>query len=206
MSVYLFTFASTPLGAMPLAWLADYTGAPFAEMGLSLAQTQTTPPPPVLESPSLPTAQSGYETVVSQPRYVIDAKMDYDAKTMEVHQQIDYPNASGEKLNEIVLAICPNSIQDVFNLKNVIVNDTETTDYTLDGQKLTVKLPTPLENGQASQLVFDYTLTLPKIEQGDPNVIRPQIFGVTARQVNEPGFYNYVPGATGRWWCCATVV
>ena len=30
MSVYLFTFASTPLGAMPLAWLADHTGAPFA--------------------------------------------------------------------------------------------------------------------------------------------------------------------------------
>jgi hypothetical protein len=30
MSIYMLTFASMPLGAMPLAWLADRAGAPFA--------------------------------------------------------------------------------------------------------------------------------------------------------------------------------
>jgi hypothetical protein len=43
-----------------------------SEKLLSLAQT--TRPQPVLGSPSLPTAQPGYEPVVSQPRYVIDAR------------------------------------------------------------------------------------------------------------------------------------
>ncbi len=30
MSIYLITFGSTPLGALPLAWLADHAGAPLA--------------------------------------------------------------------------------------------------------------------------------------------------------------------------------
>lgn len=30
MSIYLITYSTTPLGAMPLAWLTDHAGAPFA--------------------------------------------------------------------------------------------------------------------------------------------------------------------------------
>jgi hypothetical protein len=62
---------NTPPSAVASYSAPASQGAPFAETGLALAQT--TPPQPVLESPSLPTAQSGYE-LVSQPRYVIDAR------------------------------------------------------------------------------------------------------------------------------------
>jgi hypothetical protein len=39
-----------------------------------LLSLQTSKPQPVLESPSLSTAQTGYAPVASQPRYVIDAR------------------------------------------------------------------------------------------------------------------------------------
>jgi hypothetical protein len=54
--------------------------SPFSEKSLSLAQTS--PPAPVLESLSVPVAQPGYESVVSQPRYIIDARpVSYEPST-----------------------------------------------------------------------------------------------------------------------------
>ena len=135
------------------------------------------------------------------PSYVIDAIMDYNAKTLDVQQQIDYPNISGRTLNDIVLAIQPNRIQSVFELKSLSVDDAPVTDYTLEGQKLTVKLAAPLENGKTLKLELVYHLALPTVEQGDPNVIRPQIFGVTARQVNLTDWYPMVvPYQPGSGW------
>jgi hypothetical protein len=135
------------------------------------------------------------------PRYVIDASMDYEAKTLDVQQQIDYPNTSGGSLSDIVLAIQPNRIQGVFELKSLSADDAPVTDYTLVGQKLTVKLAAPLENGKTLKLELVYHLALPKVEQGDPNVIRPQIFGVTARQVNLTDWYPMVvPYQPGSGW------
>lgn len=139
--------------------------------------------------------------VLALPRYVISAEMDYDAKTLSVQQQIDYPNASGEKLTAIVLAVQPNSLPGVFELKSLSLDEAPVTDYSLVGQKLTVKLAAPLENGKTVKLAFDYRLALPKVEQGDPNVIRPQIFGVTSRQVNLTDWYPMiVPYQPGSGW------
>jgi hypothetical protein len=56
--------------ATPLAPIAPT--APVANS--SLLTLQTTKPQPVFESPSLPSAQSGYESAFSQPRYIIDAR------------------------------------------------------------------------------------------------------------------------------------
>jgi hypothetical protein len=62
-------------------------------------------------------------------------------------------------------------------------------------------LPAPLAAGQSTKIGLAYTLALPEIVQGDPNVVRPQIFGVTQRQVNLVDWYPFVvPYVSGTGW------
>jgi hypothetical protein len=185
------TRVAAPTPIQPGSPLPENTPAPEATLpaaGLSL------PKPP-----TAPTVTPIPDDIL--PRYVIAASMDYDAKTLDVQQQIDYPNTSGEKLDEIVLAVQPNHLQDVFELKSLNADGAPVADYNLAGQKLTVKLTVPLEKGKTLRLEFSYRLMLPQIEQGDPNVIRPQIFGVTTRQVNLTDWYPMiVPYRPGSGW------
>ncbi len=136
---------------------------------------------------------------VTRPLYVIDASMDYDTKVIDVTQEITYPNPSAESLGEIVLAVQPNLLENVFNLASLSVDGQKINTFTLDGQKLAVTLPAALAAGATLKLNLAYSLTLPIIEQGDPNVVRPKIFGVAERQVNLVDWYPfiapYVPGA-----------
>lgn len=128
--------------------------------------------------------------------------MDYGKeKILDVLQEIDYPNTSGEKLTTIVLAVLPNTLPGIFDLKNIWADEAPLTNYSLEGQKLTLVLPFALENTKTIKLEFEYRLTLPDITQGDPNIIRPQIFGVTERQVNLTDWYPMVvPYMPGQGW------
>jgi hypothetical protein len=160
------------------------------------------PATPTVQPSATPTQMvAPVSTLRVLPRYVLEVLMDYDTQTLAVQEQIDYPNTSSQTLDEIVLAVQPNSLPGVFELKSLSLDGIPVTDYTLTGQKLTVKLATPLESGKAVKLECAYQLTLPKVEQGDPNVIRPQIFGVTARQVNLTDWYPMVvPYQPGSGW------
>ena len=137
----------------------------------------------------------------NRPLYTIDASMNYTAKSIDVTQEITYLNQTGEGLNQIVLAVEPNLLDNVFNLASVTVDGTKIDTFTLDGQRLEVTLPTPLAGGATVKLALAYTLTLPIIEQGDPNVVRPKIFGVADRQVNLVDWYPFiVPYLPGTGW------
>lgn len=136
-----------------------------------------------------------------RPSYVIDVSMDYNAKFLKVVQDVTYPNTSGESLPDIVLAAEPNLTNSVFELISVSVNGQSISTYALDGQQLDVTLPTPLAAGETLKLGLTYNLNLPEIVQGDPNVVRPQIFGVTNRQVNLVDWYPFVvPYVSGAGW------
>lgn len=177
---------STPQ-VMPLP---SFTFGPPPETptaGLTATQSPTPQPAPAIPTP--------------HPLYVIEATMDYDARSLQVTQEISYPNTSGESLSEIVLAVEPNLITGVFSLASVSVDGQNINSYTIDGQKLDVTLPDSLAPGKVLELGLAYSLSLPVIEQGDPNVIRPQIFGVADRQVNLVDWYPFiVPYAPGTGW------
>lgn len=173
-------------------------------------------PPPVISplptftlGPTLPPADTATPSLTPSPTpipeirplYTLDVTMDYTTKTLQVVEDISYPNPSGESLNDIVLAVEPNLASSVFELRSVSVNGQDTTSFTLDGQQLDVSLPTPLAAGETLKLGLSYTLDLPHIVQGDPNVVRPQIFGVADRQVNLVDWYPFVvPYKPGSGW------
>ena len=163
---------------------------------------------PVTEAASTPTAGASPTALPTdvassslRPLYAIDANMDYAAKSVDVTQEITWHNQTGESLSQIILAVEPNLLPDVFNLASVAVDGQKIDSFTLDGQKLEVTLPAALAAGATLKLGFAYTLTLPIIEQGDPNEVRPKIFGVAERQVNLVDWYPFVvPYIPGTGW------
>jgi hypothetical protein len=174
-----------------------------------LPDTPTTAPP--IETVILPTNQpvlSGDEgptaIPVSAPEratYIINATLDYQAKTVSMDQTILYPNHSGETLNNLVLAVVPNMWPGGFNLNALSVDDSPITNYDLQGQKLDFTLPTPFAPENTIKVTMQYTLILPFAEQLDPSVERPRIYGYTARQVNLANWYPFiVPYEAGAGW------
>lgn len=168
---------------------------------LIVPATLTQPAPavftPLPTETSAPTAQPAHQASIA---YALDALMDYDAKTLQVKQEIRYTH-SAEAVETLVLAVRPNELPNVFSLQAVSLNGQAFSAYELDGPKLTLNLPAPLETGQSLTLALEYSLALPEMRQGDPNLVRPQIFGVSQRQVNLTDWYPMlVPYLPGQGW------
>jgi len=159
------------------------------------AQVVVTPikeiPSPV--SSQVPLAQPSTATpdaeVLKLPQYEIVARIDFDKKILEVQQDIAFPNTGDVAISSMLLAIQPNRIPDVFKLTALRLDDQEVINYRLNGQRLQWQLESALQPGHVAKIHIEYLLALPAIEEGDPNVIRPQIFGVTPMQVNLTDWY-----------------
>ncbi len=199
---FSFLFLLSACNASAIPGVVTVTPQPSNTPPLAVAPlpTFTFGPTPVPADTPTPTATAAPTPIPElRPLYVIDVTMDYNARALNAVQEITYINNSGESLNDVTLAVVPNLIPSVFRLGTISVNDQDTTAYTLDGQQLNVTLPAALANGGSLKLGLAYSLDLPEIVQGDPNVIRPQIFGVADRQVNlvdwVPFIVPYRPGA-----------
>ena len=190
--------SSTPLPTLtPPGALAPLPTFTFGPSTTPAAATPTSATPNPTDTPGSTAASAP----VARPLYTIDASMDYDSKTLTVTQDVSYPNTSTDSLNDLVLAVEPNLINGVFTLTSVSVDGSKTIPYTLEGQKLDITLPAALAPGGSTKISLAYTLALPEIVQGDPNVVRPQIFGVAQRQVNLVDWYPFVvPYVPGTGW------
>ncbi len=122
-----------------------------------------------------------------RPQYAITVLWDYAARNLIVSQIIVYPNRSGETLNSILLAVNPNLWRGVFNLNGLFINEEASSNYSLEGQRLTINLPEGLANNQSVTIGLSYTLNLPYSSGKYEN------FGYTARQTNLTDWYPFVP-------------
>lgn len=137
--------------------------------------------------------------LLERAQYTLYATLDYAQKTVEVEESILYPNKSGEALNDLLLAVEPNYWPSGIIFHELVV-DGVATNYTLEGQRLSIPLASPLAPNHNIQLNLRYTLNLPFAEQGDPNESRPRIYGYTNRQVNLTNWYPFiVPNIAGEW-------
>jgi aminopeptidase N len=131
---------------------------------------------------------------VARPQYAITILMDYDAHTLSVSQDTYYPNATGQSLGSLLLAVNPNLWSGVFNLQSITVNNQPHSDYSLAGQNLTINLPVALAPGETVKIGMAYTLTLPYASSKFEN------FGYTARQTNLTDWFPFVvPFLNGQW-------
>lgn len=162
---------------------------------LTMTESPLATPAPPTETP-IPTPT---EIPLARAQYTIYATLDYAAKTVDVEQTILYPNKSGETLSDLLLAVEPNYWTDGIIIHELSV-DGAAANYTLDGQRLTIPLATPLTPEAKTEVHLRYTLNLPFAEQGDPTVTRARIYGYTTRQVNLTNWYPFVvPRQNGQW-------
>jgi hypothetical protein len=126
--------------------------------------------------------------------------LDYTAKSVSVDEVINYPNHTGQTLNDLLLAVEPNLWKNCFTLKEFSVNGATIANYLLDGQKLSFALASPLAPETSLKLQIQYSLTLPQIEPTNPDLSRPRIFGFSPRQINLTNWYPFiVPNVAGKW-------
>lgn len=167
---------------------------------------ETLPPSPTslpsqtpLPSPT-PIPPTATPVPLERAQYTLDVLLDYLAHRVDVEQVIVYPNLTGEPLDNLVLAVVSNYWLGTFNLAAASVDEVVVTPA-LDGQRMEIALPMPLDPGHEVVIRLKYNLALPEIVQGDPNDVRPRIFGWNARQTNLTNWYPFVvPYQTGTGW------
>jgi hypothetical protein len=196
LALFLFLAAcSTPATPKPtlVVLFPSVTPAPAATATLTPLPLPTTSPTPTVTPTETPLPGGPLAN------YNLDVTINYAAKTVDVVQEITYPNTSGETLKDLLLSVQPNQDTGVFALTALTLDDQLTSEYTLKKQRLSVILPAPLQPGQSIKVGLTYRITVPLIVQGDPNFIRPQIFGHTARQINLVDWYPFIVPYRAGW-------
>jgi Peptidase family M1 domain len=156
--------------------------------------------PVAATQPPDPTATATAVPAPPRASYTMNVVLDYAAKSVSVDETIVYPNHSGQLLSDVVLAVEPNLWEGCFTLSVLSLDDQPVSNFTLNGQKLSVPLASALEPEKTITLQLQYTLALPEIEPTNPNLSRPRIFGYSARQINLTNWYPFVvPWIGGEW-------
>jgi len=131
--------------------------------------------------------------VVLRPQYTIFVTFDYAGRGLTVDETIRYANAAGEALNTLVLAVSPNRWGDCFQLRSIKV-DGERPDFSLNSQRLEIRLARPLEPGAALTVEISYELDLPRKSYDG-------IFGHSGGYIHLVDWYPFVvPYRPGYGW------
>jgi len=163
--------------------------------------TDTSIPTDTLTATSLPT-----NTFTPQPpdpsatpvpantrtQYSLYVTLDYAGHTAGVNETIVYSNTTGQSLTNIVLAVEPNLWSNCFTLSGLNQDGAIVTNYSLDGQRLTINLAQPLQPGDVTTFALSYNLALPpKQFEGT--------FGYLGYQINLTDWYPFIVPYSGGW-------
>lgn len=165
------------------------TSEPTATVTTLQATSTSQPSPTFTEVPKL-----------TNPAYILDLSLDYGLKEASIQETVNYQNQSGKDLTSILLAVEPNLWTGCFTLKEIKVNGQATSSFTLDGQELELQLNlAPME---IITLSISYDLAIPEIDiNSHAAIIRTQVFGYTANQMNLVDWYPFVvPFDTEKGW------
>jgi hypothetical protein len=113
------------------------------------------------------------------------ATLDFNAHSLVVEETIRYYNATGQALTDIVLSVQPNLWNNAFLLNTVTQDNVALTNYSLNGQRLTLNLLQSLQSGAATTFVINYSLTIPA-KRSDA------IFGYDSNMLNLVEWYPMI--------------
>jgi hypothetical protein len=173
------------------------TIAPTATRLVRSIPTNTASAPTERPAPTISPFECGVERTGEHVQHEVLANLDYAAKSIEVSQIVRYRNEEDAALAEIVFAVEPNTWENAFGLESVTINETDPY-YTLDHNRLTVRLPMPLNAGCVAEIQLAFRLNIPRIGIGA--TAAKGYFGYSDRQLNL-GFWLPTPAARiGNEW------
>jgi len=109
-----------------------------------------------------------------------------------VEETIRYYNTTGQALADILLSIQPNLWNNAFFLNTVTQDGVALTNYSINGQRLTLNLPQSLQAGVATTFVVNYSLTIPAKRLDT-------IFGYDSNMINLVEWYPMIVPYSGGW-------
>ena len=152
-------------------------------------ETVVTPTAELVETQS--SSQEVGEVIARQ--YHIQAVYDHGRKIVQVKERIQYQNDTGTPLDELVLIIEPNRYANGLDLISITrAGDEQNLGYQIDLNRLQVDLNEKLEAMGSTEIDLEYTINLPQIPPPS-DMLKPQIFGYTARQTNLVDWFAFIP-------------
>lgn len=130
---------------------------------------------------------------------MIRAELDYTLKQLVAHQRVTYRNVEDAPLDQLIFYVLPNREPGLFHLENIIIaGGIGTSEATLEGARLTVPLPTPLQPGCQIALSLDFAVDIPRMGAGP--FARQGYLGFSDRQLNLALWFPAVAAQTAGQW------
>lgn len=182
--------SSTPTPFQPVTLTPTALASPTLIPTFTPEPPTNTPPPTfAFTATSLPQPTSPPQS--SRTQYTLFALLDYYGHQLAVDETIRYTNQTGVSLNELVLAVEPNH-RGGFTLENILL-DSNLLNYDLNGHRLTVYLPQPVQPNAQITLAMRFRISIPAKVKEHP-------YGYDSSQTNLTDWYPFVvPFVNGGW-------
>lgn len=188
------TATPTPFQPAPAAdtALPTATAAPTDTPVPTPTATFTPLPPPDTFTPAPTIPPATPVPTNTRTQYTFYVTLDYASKGAAVNETIRYFNATGQSFSSIVLAVEPNLWTNCFSLNTLNQDGIPVTNYTLEGQRLTIYPAQSVEPGAVTTFSLGYNLTLPpKRYEGT--------FGYLGYQLNLTDWYPFIVPYSNGW-------
>jgi hypothetical protein len=183
--------------SVSIAQVATVPPQPTATRLIREIPTNTPAPASTTPEPTRSPFECGVEVTGEQIQHTVDVSIDYAEKRAFVTQETRYRNETEVALEELVFDVEANDWNGAFGLENILLNGTETF-HSLDRNRMTVRLPSPLNPGCVATVQIDFGLAIPRI--GIDIRSARGFFGYSDRQMNL-GFWlpTVVPRINNQW-------
>ncbi len=128
----------------------------------------------------------------SRTLYTFYLSLDYAVKAAAVNETIRYVNTTSQSLSSVVMAVEPNLWTNCFSLNALNQDGTPVTNYTLNGQRLTIYPPQPIQPGATTTFTLGFSLSVPPKSSSN-------IFGYLSNQLNLSDWYPFIVPYSGGW-------
>ena len=193
------TITATPFQPAPATATAipSATKIPTAtknptETPLPKATDTFTPPAPTATAVPAATISPVIPPASTRTLYTFYLSINYAGKAAAVNETIRYANTTGQSLASVVMAVEPNLWANCFSLSAISQDGTAVTNYTLDGQRLTIYPAQPIKPGAVTTFSIGYSLSLPPKSSSDT-------FGYLSYQLNLTDWYPFIVPYSGGW-------
>jgi len=141
-------------------------------------------------APAIPPASP--VPVIARTKYTMYVNLDYAAKTVAVNETIQYLNTTGQSLDNVVMAVEPNLWSNCFTLTALTEDGIALTNYSLDGQRLTIYPPQSIQPGAVTTFTISYGIAIPAKQYENT-------FGYLGYQINLTDWYPFIVPYSGGW-------
>jgi hypothetical protein len=154
--------------------------------------TATFTPVPPTDTPISIASGTTSTSTSTRTQYTFYVNLKYSAHSLAVDETIRYINTTGQNLFNVVLAVETNLWNNCFYINSLSQDGRAVTDYSINGQRLTINLSQPLAPGSVTNFALSFNLFL-------PSKSFEKTFGYLGYQLNLTDWYPFIVPYSAGW-------